>query len=146
MAGINRVVLIGRLVRDPELKRTGSGTSVTSFTVAVDNMPRAGGEKSASFIPCTCWTKTAENVAKYCTKGSLVGIDGRLNQRSYTDKSGNKHSVVEVVADSVQFLDKKGTSGSGENAPTDASPAENGNDSNLPAHEGIDSSDDQLPF
>ena len=107
MAGLNRVVLVGRMVRDPELKRTNSGTSVTSFTIAVDNLTKAGNEKSASFIPCTCWNKTAENVAKYCSKGTLVGVDGRLNQRSYEDKSGQKRSVVEVIAESVQFLERR---------------------------------------
>ena len=64
MAGLNRVVLVGRMVRDPELKRTNSGTSVTSFTIAVDNLTKAGSERSASFVPCTSWNKTAENVAK----------------------------------------------------------------------------------
>ena len=76
MAGMNRVVLVGRMVRDPERKRTNSGSSVTSFTIAVDNPAKTGAERSASFIPCTCWNKTAENVAKYCTKGSLIGVDG----------------------------------------------------------------------
>ena len=83
MPALNSVVLIGRLVRNPELRKTNSGVAVVSFTVAVDNITKAGAEKSTSFIPCTSWNKTAELVAKYCTKGSLVAIDGRLNQRSY---------------------------------------------------------------
>lgn len=137
MAGINRVVLVGRMVRDPELKRTNSGASVTSFTIAVDNLTKAGGERSASFIPCTSWNKTAENVSKYCSKGSLVGVDGRLNQRSYEDKNGQKRSVVEVVAESVQFLERKGAGEETEGQPEEKSTV---------AHEGIDSSDDDLPF
>ena len=137
MAGLNRVVLVGRMVRDPELKRTNSGTSVTSFTIAVDNLTKAGGERSASFIPCTSWNKTAENVSKYCSKGSLVGVDGRLNQRSYEDKNGQKRSVVEVVAESVQFLERKGATEETESQPEEKSTV---------AHEGIDSSDDDLPF
>ncbi len=144
MAGLNRVVLVGRLTRDPELKRTTSGASVTSFTVAIDNMTSKGGEKTTSFIPCTCWNKTAENVAKYCGKGSMVGVDGRLNQRSYEDKSGAKRSIIEVVAESVQFLEKKG---SNEDVAESYQPADNGTGSEQSvAHEGIDSSDDDLPF
>jgi len=146
MAGLNRVVLVGRMVRDPELKRTNSGTSVTSFTIAVDNVTKAGAEKTTSFIPCTSWNKTAENVAKYCAKGSLVGIDGRLNQRSYEDKNGQKRSVVEVIAESVQFLERKGASEGNENnaQPADNQPADN--NGTTATHEGIDSSDDDLPF
>jgi single-strand DNA-binding protein len=150
MAGLNRVVLVGRIVRDPELKRTNSGASVTSFTIAIDNMTKAGAEKTTSFIPCTSWSKTAENVAKYCSKGSLVGVDGRLNQRSYEDKNGQKRSVVEVIAESVQFLERKGSSGTESN--TDASQPEDDNNgsaakpSTSATHEGIDSSDDDLPF
>lgn len=135
MAGLNRVVLVGRIVRDPELKKTNSGASVTSFTIAVDNVVKSGNEKSTSFIPCTCWNKTAENVAKYCFKGSLVGVDGRIVQRSYEDKSGQKRSVVEVVCETVQFLEKKGS--------TDQI---NDDLKSNAVHEGIDSSDDDLPF
>lgn len=141
---INRVVLVGRLVRDPELKRTTSGVSVASFTVAVDNWVKAGGEKSASFIPCTVWNQAADNVAKFTRKGSLVGIDGRLNQRSYDSKEGKKVYVVEVVCDSVQFLEPKGTKGP-EAESTNFPPSE-------PAPEtsknlsSIDIVDDDLPF
>lgn len=142
MAGLNRVVLVGRIVRDPELRRTNSGTSVTSFTVAVDNPIRTGGEKSTSFIPCTCWSKTAENVAKYCLKGSLVGIDGRLSQRSYEDKNGQKRSVVEVTAENVQFLERKNAV---ENQDTNPSSGMDSISEPI-SHEGIDGSDDDLPF
>ncbi|MFA6624413.1 MAG: single-stranded DNA-binding protein [Bacilli bacterium] len=141
MAGLNRVVLVGRIVRDPELKRTNSGTSVTSFTIAVDNVTKAGAEKTTSFIPCTSWNKTAENVAKYCAKGSLVGVDGRLNQRSYEDKSGQKRSVVEVIAESVQFLERKGA-----NTENEIQGGHDDGNKDTITHEGIDSSDDDLPF
>lgn len=146
MAGMNRVVLVGRMVRDPERKRTNSGRSVTSFTIAVDNPGKTGAERSASFIPCTCWNKTAENVAKYCTKGSLIGVDGRLNQRSYEDWNKQKRSVIEVVAESVQFLERKGASDAsqGDYAPSiSQEPADTNSNA---SHEGIDSSDDDLPF
>lgn len=142
MAAINRVVLVGRMVRDPELKKTSSGASVTSFTIAVDNFAKVGGEKTTSFIPCTSWNKTAENIAKYCSKGSLVGVDGHLNQRSYEDKNGQKRSVVEVTAESVQFLEKKGAA----SEASDYQPDDSGLEKESVAHEGIDSSDDDLPF
>ena len=141
MAGMNRCVLVGRIVRDPELKRTNSGAAVTSFTIAIDNPTRTGNEKTASFIPCTCWNKTAENVAKYCTKGSLIGVDGRLNQRSYEDRNGGKRSVVEVIAESVQFLERKGEA-NGFDSPD---MLDSGADSTV-AHEGIDASEDDMPF
>lgn len=143
MAGLNRVVLVGRLVRDPELRKTNSGTSVTSFTIAVDNLTKKGEEKTTSYIPCTCWSFTAENVAKYCSKGSLVGIDGRISQRSYEDKNGQKRSIVEVVAENVQFLESKNS-----NKNNDNSSMANGTDfvSDAVSHEGIDGSDDDLPF
>ena len=145
MAGMNRCVLVGRMVRDPELKKTNSGASVVSFTIAVDNPVRNGGERTTSFIPCTCWNKTAENVAKYCTKGSLVGVDGRLNQRSY-ESNGAKRSVVEVIAESVQFLERKGSNESSGYEPADSGSSDNGADNSTVGHEGIDSTDDSLPF
>ena len=98
---INRVVLVGRLTRDPELR----GNSVAVFTVAVDNL---GKEKTTSFIPCVVLNaQRAEVVAKFAKKGLLVGVEGRLNQRSYQKNDGTKASVLEVIADSVQFLEKR---------------------------------------
>lgn len=138
MAGLNRVVLVGRIVRDPELKRTTSGAAVTSFTIAIDNTTSKNGEKTTSFIPCTCWNKTAENVAKYCVKGSLIGVDGRINQRTYEDNNHAKRSVVEVIADSVQFLERKVSDGD--------EYVQNSEEDSVAAHEGIDASDDDLPF
>lgn len=109
---INRVVLVGRLTRDPELRKTANGASVASFTIAIDNFAKGpNGEKTTSFIPCVAWNQQADNVVKYVRKGSLVGVEGRLNQRVYFDsKDGRKIQVIEVICDSVQFLESKGSS------------------------------------
>ena len=107
---INRVVLVGRLTRDPELRNTNSGSNVCSFTVAVDNRQKnPDGSKGTSFIPCVCFAQTADLVSKYLRKGALVGVEGRLSQRSYERKDGTKASVLEVICDSVQFLEPKGS-------------------------------------
>ena len=108
---INRVVLVGRLTRDPELRNTNSGNAVCTFTLAVDNrMKNPDGSKSASFITCVVFSQQAENVSQFVRKGSLVGVEGRLNQRSYDRKDGTKASVIEVICDSVQFLESKAQS------------------------------------
>ncbi len=99
---INRVVLVGRLTRDPELR---SGGSIAVFTVAIDNQDK---EKTTSFIPCVVLNaQRAEVVAKFAKKGLLVGVEGRLNQRSYQRNDGSKASTLEVIADRVQFLEKR---------------------------------------
>ncbi len=108
---MNRAVLVGRIVRDPELRKTTSGMSVVSFTLAIDNRVRQGAERKTSFIPVTAWNQTADNIAKYVHKGMLLGVDGRLNQRSYTNNENRKVSVVEVIADTVTFLEKRQDSG-----------------------------------
>lgn len=108
---INRVVLVGRLSRNPELRTTPNGASVVSFTVAVDDRSRgANGERTTSFIPCVCWNSVADNVNKYTKKGSLVGVEGRINQRSYKRADGTNAQVIEIIADSVQFLGPKSDS------------------------------------
>ena len=105
---INRVVLVGRLTRDPELRKTNSGNSVCSFTVAVDNRQKnPDGSKSTSFIPCTVFAQGADTVGKYARKGLLVGVEGRLNQRSFVRQDGSKGSVIEIICDSVQFLERR---------------------------------------
>lgn len=105
---LNRVVLVGRLTRDPELRRTAGGAAVASFTIAMNrNFTNQNGERQSDFIPCVVWNKAAENVARYCQKGALVGVDGRLQSRSYEDQTGRRVYVVEVVADSVQFLESR---------------------------------------
>lgn len=141
---LNRVVIVGRLVRDPELRKTASDRSVVAFTVALDNRTTNNGEKSTSYIPCTAWNSTAESIAKFMKKGSLVGVDGHLNQRSYTANDGRKVSVVEVIADSVQFLEKKNDS-----SVNYSTTSNNDYNRQMPEDEpveGIDASDDDLPF
>ena len=141
---INRVVLVGRLTRDPELRRSASGASIAVFTVAVDNL---GKEKSTSFIPCVVFNETrADTVTKYARKGLLVGIEGRLNQRSFQRTDGSKGSVLEVVADSVQFLERREVEV--ENTEMDIPPFDDVNQArddnkNL---DSIDMTDDDLPF
>lgn len=108
---LNRVVLVGRMTRDPELRRTANGTPVASFTLAMNrNFSSQNGERQADFIPCVVWNKAAENTAKYCSKGSLVGVDGRLQSRSYQNQDGRRVNVIEVICDSVQFLETRAMS------------------------------------
>lgn len=104
---MNRVVIVGRMTRDPELRRTGNGTAVTSFTLALNRNYNSADGQQADFIPVVVWNKAAENVAQYCSKGSLVGVDGRLRSRSYDNAQGQRVFVVEVQADNVQFLETK---------------------------------------
>ena len=113
---LNHITIMGRLTRDPELRRTGSGVAVASFTVAVDRDfgGRDGGEKETDFIDCVAWRQTGEVVSKYFTKGRMIVVSGRLQIRSWTDKDGNKRRTAEVVADNCYFGDSKrdGDSGS----------------------------------
>ena len=111
---LNHIVIMGRLTRDPELRRTGSGVAVTSFTLAVDRdyNPKDGGEKEVDFIDCNAWRNTGEFVAKHFTKGRMAVVSGRLQIRTWTDKDGNKRRNAEVVADSVYFGESKKDSGS----------------------------------
>ena len=112
---LNHITIMGRLVRDPELRRTGSGVAVASFTVAVDRDfgGRDGGEKETDFIDCVAWRQTGEFVSKYFTKGRMIVVSGRLQIRSWTDKDGNKRRTAEVVADNVYFGDSKRDNDSG---------------------------------
>lgn len=130
---INRVVLVGRLTRDPELRRTQNGTAVASFTLAIDNRFKdENGDKTTSFIPCVVWNQQAENCVRFVHKGSLVGIEGRLNQRTYQNKEGNNVQVIEVMCDSVQYLDSKKQEESSQEVPKQT------------AKNNVD--DDSLPF
>lgn len=102
---MNNVVLVGRLTRDPELRTTPNGIATTQITVAVNRpVTSATGERQADFINVVVWRRQAENVAKYCSKGSLVGVTGRIQTRSYDAQDGNRRYVTEVVADNVTFL------------------------------------------
>ena len=137
---INRVVLVGRLTRDPELR---NGGSIAVFTVALDNL---GKEKSTSFIPCVVLNaQRSETVGKFARKGMLVGVEGRLNQRSFVRQDGSKGSVLEVICDSVQFLERRDTAVANEEMDI---PSFN----DIPAEEekqnldSIEITDDALPF
>lgn len=144
---LNRVILIGRLTRDPEIRKTASGTAVTSFTLAVDDSYKGpNGEKNTLFINCSVFGARGENVAKFTRKGSLVSVQGRLNQRKYTRKTDNVQvTTIEVIADGVDFLDPKSQSSNGSmdvaNTPSRQEPEpESGN------LDSIDVVDDDLPF
>lgn len=105
---LNKIIIMGRLTRDPELRRTGSGTAVTSFSLAVDrDFKSQSGEKETDFIDVVAWRSTAEFVSKYFTKGRMAVVEGRLQIRDWTDKDGNKRTTAEVVADQVYFGDSK---------------------------------------
>lgn len=106
---LNNVALMGRLVRDPELRRTQTGTAVSSFTLAVDRdfKDKETGEKKADFINVVAWRSTAEFVSRYFTKGRMAVVEGRLQIRDYTDRDGNKRTAAEVVAGNVYFGDSK---------------------------------------
>ena len=110
---INRVVLVGRLTKDPEYRTTPSGVSVATFTLAVNRtFTNAQGEREADFINVVVFRRQAENVNNYLFKGSLAGVDGRIQSRSYENQEGRRIFVTEVVADSVQFLEPKNSNGS----------------------------------
>lgn len=126
---MNNVVLIGRMTKDPYLSRTREGTAVTKFILAVD-----GYKDHTDFIPCQCWKKTAENVAEYCVKGSLVAVEGALRSGSY-EKNGNKIFTLDVLANRVKFLD---------NRKKDQQPAVN--DEAYTYQDGFEIHDDDLPF
>ena len=103
---VNNVVLVGRLTKDPILRRTQNGTSTASFTVACDKRDK-NGNQSADFINCVCWGKVAENTATYTHKGSLIGVAGRIQTRNSDDQSGKKVYVTEVLANQIHFLEPK---------------------------------------
>ena len=109
---LNHITIMGRLTRDPELRRTASGSAVTSFCLAVDRdyNPKDGGEKEVDFIDCNAWRGTGEFVAKHFSKGSMAVVSGRLQIRTWTDKDGNKRRNAEVVADSVYFGESRKSS------------------------------------
>ncbi len=148
---LNHITIMGRLTRDPELRRTGSGIAVASFTVAVDRDfgGRDGGEKETDFIDCVAWRQTGEFVSKYFTKGSMIVVSGRLQIRGWTDKEGNKRRSAEVVADNVYFGESKregngsayGSSYSAPAAPAYSAPAAPASDFAM-----LDDDDAQLPF
>ena len=149
---LNHIIIMGRLTRDPELRRTGTGVAVTSFTVAVDRDfgKNENGEKETDFIDCVAWRQTGEFVSKYFTKGRMAVVSGRLQIRSWTDKDGNKRRTAEVIADNVYFGDSKRD---GEGTGAYAAPAAAFGGYSAPAASApasdfamLDDSDAQLPF
>ena len=150
------ITIMGRLTRDPELRRTGSGIAVASFTVAVDRDfgGRDGGEKETDFIDCVAWRQTGEFVSKYFTKGRMIVVSGRLQIRNWNDKDGNKRRTAEVVADNVYFGDSRrdgdnGGSSFGGNAYSAPAPSFGGYSAPAaPASDFamLDDDDAQLPF
>lgn len=106
---MNRIIIMGRLTRDPELRRTQSGMAVASFNIAVDRpfSGRNGGEKQTDFIDCVAWDKRGEFVSKYFVKGQMCLVEGRLQIRDWTDKEGNKRKSAEIVADTIEFTESK---------------------------------------
>ena len=107
---MNKAIIIGRLTRDPEMRTTTSGTNSTTFTVAVSRTyTDANGERGTDFLNCVAWRKQAENIAKYCTKGSQVAVEGRIQTRSYDAQDGTKRYVTEIIADNVTFLGGRGS-------------------------------------
>ena len=110
---LNKIVVMGRLTRDPELRRTPTGTAVTSFTIACDRdfKDKQTGEKETDFLDVTVWRSTAEFVSKFFAKGRMAVVEGRLQIRDWTDKDGNKRRTAEIVADNVYFGDSKSESG-----------------------------------
>ena len=147
---LNHITIMGRLTRDPELRRTGSGIAVASFTLAVDRdfSPKDGSDRETDFIDCVAWRQTGEFVSKYFTKGRMAVVSGRLQIRSWTDKDGNKRRTAEVVADNVYFGDSK-REGDGGYA---SAPASNFGGYSAPEPSGasdfgmLDDDDAQLPF
>ncbi|NPV38867.1 Single-stranded DNA-binding protein [Brevinematales bacterium NS] len=128
---INRVVLVGRLARDPEIKYTPTNTAVARFTLAVGGKPRNDGGDSVSFIPIVVWGKTAETCKQYLSKGKMVAVDGRLDQRSWKAQDGSARSVIEVVADRVEFLGSPGGSGKPAEAKGDATSFDAGDEASF---------------
>ena len=153
---LNHITIMGRLTRDPELRRTGSGIAVASFTLAVDRdfSPRDGGERETDFIDCVAWRQTGEFVSKYFTKGRMAVVSGRLQIRSWTDKDGNKRRSAEVVADNVYFGDSKrdgDNGGSAYGGNSYGAPAPSYGGYSAPAAPAsdfamLDDDDAQLPF
>ncbi len=122
---LNRIVVIGRLTRDPELRSTSNGVAVATFTVAVDrNFTNSRGEKETDFIPVVVWRGLAETCGRYLAKGRLVAVEGRLQIRTYEANDGGKRTIAEIVADNVQFLSPKDSSSGGGSGYTPDFPGE----------------------
>ena len=138
---LNHIDIIGRLTKDPEMRRTGNGVAVTSFTIACDRDFGQNGEKETDFIDVTAWRNTAEFVSKYFTKGRMAVVSGRLQIRKWKDKDGNDRRSAEVVADNVYFGDSKKDDSSASNVQTFVPSGEPLQDFAV-----VDGDDSELPF
>ncbi|HDR5269487.1 single-stranded DNA-binding protein [Bacillus thuringiensis] len=151
---MNRVILVGRLTKDPDLRYTPNGVAVATFTLAVNRAFSNNGEREADFINCVVWRKSAENVANYLKKGSLAGVDGRLQTRHYDGQDGKRVYVTEAIAESVQFLEPRNSDTGGNNNSSSSQSSQNSNQNPSKKSEDpfsnvgqpIDISDDDLPF
>ncbi|EAG2271834.1 single-stranded DNA-binding protein [Listeria monocytogenes] len=159
---MNRVVLVGRLTKDPDLRYTPAGVAVATFTLAVNRtFTNQNGEREADFINCVVWRKPAENVANFLKKGSMAGVDGRVQTRNYEDNDGKRVYVTEIVAESVQFLESKQNGAGGSTSNNNQSETNYSNDNKTSsyradrsqngdsfANEGapVDINPDDLPF
>ncbi len=146
---MNKIILIGRLTKDPELRYTPNGAAVASFTLAVDRrFSNQSGEKETDFIPIVVWNKAAENCAKYISKGRQVAVEGRLQIRSYDGNDGQRRWVTEVIADNVEFLsNSQGQNGGGGQAPRAQSQSNGGFDNSFGGlGEEIVFDDNEIPF
>lgn len=117
---INRTILVGRITKDPALRKTQNGTSVVSFVLAVNRKVKKEGQPDADFINCVAWNKTADFMAQYVKKGALLGLESRIQTRNYDDRDGKRVYVTEVVADRVQLLESKKSDESAQNEVTGA--------------------------
>lgn len=144
---LNIVAIMGRLARDPELRQTTGGKSVATFTVACDRPGRrdAGGQSTVDWIPVTAWEGTAEFVYKYFQKGQLIAVDGRLQSRTYQDKSGNNRTAIEIVARNVHFAGSKPAAGTQQDAAY-AAPAQRPAGLDDDPYEAISDDEGDLPF
>lgn len=139
---MNKIILIGRLTKDPELRYTPSAVAVTQFTLAVDRpFKKEGAEREADFLPIIVWRAAAEACANHLKKGSLVAVEGRIQTRNYENNEGRRVYVTEVVAENVRFLSQPKNGGGPSYSDTT-----NGNDSFYSDGQPIDISDDELPF
>lgn len=139
---INRAIIVGRITKDPILRKTPNGTSVVSFAIACNRRIKQEGQPEADFINCQAWSKTAEAICNYVSKGHLLGLEGRIQTRNYDDKDGKRVYVTEVVVDSVQFLESKKQAENGGNEAYTAPVMQN----NECADYESDIETDDLPF
>ena len=148
---LNHITIMGRLTRDPELRRTGTGVGVASFRVAVDRdyAPKDGGERKTDFIDCVAWRQTGEFISKYFTKGRMIVVEGRLEMRDWTDKDGNKRTSAEINVDNAYFGDSRSDGDGGSYAQAAPAQSYGGYSAPTPAASDfamLDDDDAQLPF